>query len=739
MAFADTLGKLTESLLTSSKKDVDEEHDFISFREVDTIEELAEVLEKSVDVILEKQDNFIQYQLKVNDALIQKLNYVIQRIQPTDLTTRGQTYRYDPLAPKGQQVTTLTASGKAGLPAPKSDAAAVLRKAAYLGAPQNLDQPMQQTPSLSTSNETLTERFKRLERISFEEEETPLAELKKDTNDNFKEVFDEIDDLKSMIDEDEDSMIDSLSDMGSKIFSMQTAMVAMGTVLAGLGVPLAPVLTMLKSGEIRNQRQKEGLKAAGIETESTQGRGGTWDTTLIMGTNRVKEDSEEFKKLPEEIRTLYAMSALINRDPETGIYDQEQIKGGHFPGGDSASSVDLRNKMMALLEKYGEKGPTVDDLKRNYPTAFLSLEQRQEKGLREILDRRETDQAAYDAGTLTIDQIIEQAKKSIKWGDRSTFDKLPQLLAQDFETFEKAIKEEGVRQDISHLEKGQSRDKADALLFQRFNIEHPSLSSAAPSVTPSTKGKAGSPHITERVLKDGNRQVTSLYGMRTLRGKEKHHSGIDIAGKIGDPIFAYDSGTVKVGSDTTRGKFVDLKLNNGYKVGYSHLSSIDVEEGQVVEVGDRIGALGNTGYSTGPHLHFSVRQKDGTFVNPDVLASLYTGPADETTTPMDANSMDERVASTPASTPTSTAPAAAPTVLPEITVAATKTNDASSIAFSQEQQGQHPFLMVNAPQTYSMQQPGQKQDVGPPITVTDTDPSNRFSQSRDRWFSSYFS
>jgi len=297
------------------------------------------------------------------------------------------------------------------------------------------------------------------------------------------------------------------------------------------------------------------------------------------------------------------------------------------------------------------------------------------------------------------------------------------------------MKNEDVFRDISFLEKGQSRDAADALLLSQFNIKRPSLSSAAAS----KEGKAGSPHITERVLKDGNRYVTSLYGTRTdpVNGNPNaQHNGIDIAGKIGDPIFAYDSGTIEdAGSNTIRGKFVDLKLNNGYKVGYSHLNSIDVKEGQMVEVGDRIGALGSTGKSTGPHLHFSVRQKDGTFVNPDVLASLYTGPADETTTPMDTNSMDERVASTPAST----APAAAPTVLPEITVAATKTNDPSSIAFSQEQQGQHPFFMVNAPQTYSMQQSGQKQDVGPPITVTDTDPSNRFSQSRDRWFSSYFS
>ncbi len=98
--------------------------------------------------------------------------------------------------------------------------------------------------------------------------------------------------------------------------------------------------------------------------------------------------------------------------------------------------------------------------------------------------------------------------------------------------------------------------------------------------------------------------VSSRFGRREGR----NHKGIDIAGKEGSPVEAADNGVVKTA--VTRydyGKLIILDHNNGVETYYAHLSSIDVSVGDIVEKGDIIGKVGNTGISTGPHLHFEVR------------------------------------------------------------------------------------------------------------------------------------
>ncbi len=91
------------------------------------------------------------------------------------------------------------------------------------------------------------------------------------------------------------------------------------------------------------------------------------------------------------------------------------------------------------------------------------------------------------------------------------------------------------------------------------------------------------------------------------------HDGLDIAAPIGTPIYAALSGTV-IGTgntDATRGcysfgKWAMIKHNNGLNTMYAHLSQIGVSNGQSVSTGDLIGYSGETGYATGPHLHFGV-------------------------------------------------------------------------------------------------------------------------------------
>lgn len=106
--------------------------------------------------------------------------------------------------------------------------------------------------------------------------------------------------------------------------------------------------------------------------------------------------------------------------------------------------------------------------------------------------------------------------------------------------------------------------------------------------------------------------ISSRFGMR----KGRHHDGLDIAAPIGTAVKAADGGDVIfVGTYSTYGKLIKIDHGAGFQSWYGHLSAYSVKVGDKVYKGQIIGAVGNTGRSTGPHLHFEIR-KNGTPVNP---------------------------------------------------------------------------------------------------------------------------
>ncbi|MCL2243521.1 MAG: M23 family metallopeptidase [Treponema sp.] len=116
--------------------------------------------------------------------------------------------------------------------------------------------------------------------------------------------------------------------------------------------------------------------------------------------------------------------------------------------------------------------------------------------------------------------------------------------------------------------------------------------------------------------------VTSPFGYRRSPfndSRTEFHSGIDIRGSTGTPIRAAMSGRVsRVGFDNTMGNFVIINHHSGYSTLYGHMSVVRVRSGAYVGTGERIGDVGSTGLSTGPHLHFTV-YKNGVVVNPRSL------------------------------------------------------------------------------------------------------------------------
>lgn len=113
-------------------------------------------------------------------------------------------------------------------------------------------------------------------------------------------------------------------------------------------------------------------------------------------------------------------------------------------------------------------------------------------------------------------------------------------------------------------------------------------------------------------------RISDDYGNRihpTL-GVQQFHNGIDMAAPNGSPILAAESGTVIAAAySSTMGNYIMINHGNGLYTIYMHASALYVSTGQTVTRGQKIAAVGSTGRSTGPHLHFSVR-RNGAYVNP---------------------------------------------------------------------------------------------------------------------------
>lgn len=138
--------------------------------------------------------------------------------------------------------------------------------------------------------------------------------------------------------------------------------------------------------------------------------------------------------------------------------------------------------------------------------------------------------------------------------------------------------------------------------------------------------------------------ITSPYGSRW----GKFHYGLDFRAPVGTQVFAMAGGVVEGTGDTdiackgaSFGKWVFIKYNNGLSSTYGHMSLITAKVGQVVKAGDVVGSSGNTGSSTGPHLHVAVYASDGVkvdtvpskscggkiFTQPIAALSAYLNPA----------------------------------------------------------------------------------------------------------------
>ena len=233
---------------------------------------------------------------------------------------------------------------------------------------------------------------------------------------------------------------------------------------------------------------------------------------------------------------------------------------------------------------------------------------------RENTERVKADYEAYKAG-------LEEKKRELN-EEKGRIENEIAEAAQLLEDIKNDIDNHSA--EIEELQKAQ--DEAEALIEKKVaELEEQKRLAAEAAAAAAASGSGGGGSTYGTVTGSGNfawpcacTYITSMVGYRyhPISGEYKYHSGMDIGCQYGDSVWASDGGTVII-AGVNGGYGNCVMIDHGYVNGdnyytlYGHLSSIGVSVGQVVSQGQYIGAVGSTGVSTGPHLHFEIRNSSG--------------------------------------------------------------------------------------------------------------------------------
>jgi murein DD-endopeptidase MepM/ murein hydrolase activator NlpD len=233
---------------------------------------------------------------------------------------------------------------------------------------------------------------------------------------------------------------------------------------------------------------------------------------------------------------------------------------------------------------------------------------------------------AETAAALEEVQLIADAKEALELRNEAIFTRLEEALTVSVEPLDKMFREAGMSPDdlIGAVREGYS-GQGGPLTPITF-----STSGAAPTAEELRANailggldKMNMYRIAAFKLPfampvNAPVRFTSGFGNRRdpFNGSSRQHEGQDMAGAYGTPILATADGVVSyAGWESGYGRLVKIKHDFGVETRYGHLAEIDVEVGQRVSRGDQIGGMGNSGRSTGTHLHYEVRLS-GAAINP---------------------------------------------------------------------------------------------------------------------------
>jgi murein DD-endopeptidase MepM/ murein hydrolase activator NlpD len=327
---------------------------------------------------------------------------------------------------------------------------------------------------------------------------------------------------------------------------------------------------------------------------------------------QVNEQRELIQKQQEQIKAIAkpAEQRLDLLRQNVKATDAEIQKNQQKLTSSSKNLQTLQTKLDSLSQAL--------ELKRDATKTRLQYLQRQQtaqwwavllssRDLSQFLDRRRQLSLIYQSDRTLLanlksssDQVGNQTQKIIDTQNQIIL--LNQELAQQKQNFEAQATAQSqvvnrLKSDRQALESAEARLAQDSAQIRNIIL---AKTFTPDSIIPGT-GQMIYPVIAP---------ITSPFGYRThpILGYQKFHSGMDFGADYGTIIYAADSGNVVfAGWYGGYGNAAIIEHGNGISTLYGHTSQVYVTEGQAVQKGQAIAAVGSTGFSTGPHLHFEVR------------------------------------------------------------------------------------------------------------------------------------
>ncbi|WP_072448272.1 murein hydrolase activator EnvC family protein [Blautia sp. Marseille-P3201T] len=333
-------------------------------------------------------------------------------------------------------------------------------------------------------------------------------------------------------------------------------------------------------------------------------------------TKQIEEKNSEIEKNSEELEKAKEKEAIQYEDMKKRI--QYLYEAGNISmisvilGADDFAEALSRTENFRQLTSYDRKQL------EEYKKTCKKIE-----NLEKDLKKEKSDLESYK-------QSAEEEKSNIETSISKKQAEISQfeagidaaVMAQSDLEGELAIQNEILKQLKEEVQNTAGQGSSSSSSGESTNSNQNKTEQSQPETKPETKpdsgqsDSSGSAQFTWPCPASHN--VTSPFGDRNspTAGASSNHKGIDIGAGSGSSIVAAASGTVTVSTySESAGNYVTIDHGNGFHTVYMHASALYVKAGQKVSAGQQIAAVGSTGYSTGPHLHFGI-MKNGVYVNP---------------------------------------------------------------------------------------------------------------------------
>lgn len=241
--------------------------------------------------------------------------------------------------------------------------------------------------------------------------------------------------------------------------------------------------------------------------------------------------------------------------------------------------------------------------------------------LEDILTKAEYIQSITDYDRKKLNELIEIKNNIIIIENQLEREKSELLSLKETEIAQKDNIEQLISVKTKELEDTQSKINTSQAELRKLREEEKKQEAEIAAIEKAILARGNS----KRILQGGliwpcpdSKRITSGFGNRKspTKGASTFHQGIDIGASVGTTVLSAASGEVVISKYSySAGNYIMIDHGSGIFTIYMHLSKRSVDVGKEVSQGQKIGEVGSTGFSTGPHLHFGIR-KNGNYVNP---------------------------------------------------------------------------------------------------------------------------